>query len=335
MAALTREFDELREQSSDLDWWRSAFWDSNLVHPKDWYLVDSWFRSRALELPRSGLSLVPCLDMANHSQNANAYYEESLQGQVLLLRRPGHSFQVGDEITISYGSDKSPAEMLFSYGFLDPVSQARGLRLHMSPLPDDPLGKAKVHIFRGNTSLEVESSRDKTQWSCPFAYLACLNEEDGLGFRLLQTSDGSQELRVFWQDQDVTDNAEYFEQLIASHELCDIYRLRVNIALSQRLQEQLDSLASSPLGDIVSPNAVHARELRRIEKDCIEKALSSLQHQASSPCVRRWTRSTVLSFAMSACGSPANPPKLSTKLTRYDHNAAISPTYQRHSYCIS
>lgn len=286
MAALTREFDELRDLSSDLDWWRSAFWESNLVHLKDWYLVDSWFRSRALELPRSGLSLVPCLDMANHSRNANAYYEETLPGQVLLLRRPGHSFQIGDEITISYGSDKSPAEMLFSYGFLEPSPGAGSLRLQMSPLPDDPLGKAKVHIFRGSTSLELGLHRDKMHWSCPFVYLACLNEEDGLAFRLLQTSDGSQELRVFWQDQDVTDRVDSFEVFIASHELCDIYRLRVNMLVSQRLQEQLERLAASPSGDITLPNAAHAQDLKRIEKDCIEQALTSLQDQVSGPCIR-------------------------------------------------
>lgn len=281
MAALVREFDELRDQSEELGWWRSAFWDSNSVCLRDWHLVDSWFRSRALELPRSGLSLVPCLDMANHHDDANAYYDETAQGQVLLLRRPGHAINPGDEITISYGSDKSAAEMLFSYGFLDPLSQAGGLRLHMSPLPDDPLGKAKVHVFRGNTSLELKSSNEKVEWSCPFAYLACLNEEDGLGFRLLQASDGSQELRVFWHEQDVTDNAESFEHLIASHKLCDVYRLRVNMVICQRLQGQLERLASSPPGDTAtaSPNSASAQELKRIEKGVIEDALSSLQDQ--------------------------------------------------------
>lgn len=281
MTALTREFDELREQSLELDWWRSALWDSRLVHLEDWFLVDSWFRSRVLELPRSGLSLVPCLDMANHNQEANAYYEETIQGEVHLLRRPGYAINTGDEITITYGSEKSAAEMLFTYGFLDPSSQVGGLRLRMSPLQDDPLGKAKVHIFQGNTSIELKSTICKVEWSCPFAYLACLNEEDGLNFKLLQSSDGSQELRLFWQDEDVTDKVESFDELIVSHELHDIYRLRVNMVVSKRLEEQLERLASSPSDDIVSPNATHVRELKRIEKGFIEKALSSLQEEVS------------------------------------------------------
>lgn len=283
MLALTREFDELRERSSDLDWWRSAFWDSNLIHLKDWYLVDSWFRSRALELPRSGLSLVPCLDIVNHHRDANSYYDETIQGEVLLLRRPGAILGPGDEVTINYGSEKPDAEMLFTYGFLDPSSPGGGLRLRMSPLPDDPLGKAKVHILGGNTSIELKSSGDKIYWHCPFAYLACLNEEDGLEFKLLQASDGSQELRVFWQEEDVTDNAECFEGLITSHELCDIYRLRVSMIVSQSLEAQLERLTSSPFEEIISPSASYARELKRIEKGIIRKALSSLQDQVSSP----------------------------------------------------
>lgn len=282
--ALTREFDDLREQSSELNWWRSALWDNGLVHLRDWYLVDSWFRSRALELPRSGLSLVPCLDMANHHENTNSYYEEAIQGEVQLLPRPGQVLKAGDEVTITYGSEKPAAEMLFSYGFLDPSSKAGGLRLNISPLPDDPLGKAKVHIFGGKTFLELKAANDKTEWSCPFAYLACLNEEDGLGFRLLQASDGSQELRVFWQEEDVTNNTESFEDLIASHELCDIYRLRVNMVVSQRLQEQLENLAISPSSDGASSNAAHAQKLKAIETDIIEKALSCLQYEVRQTC---------------------------------------------------
>lgn len=284
MLALAREFDELREQSAELDWWRSAFRDNNIVHLKDWFLVDSWFRSRALELPRSGLSLVPCLDMANHHRDANSYYEETMQGEVLLLRRPGVALQTGEEVTINYGSEKPAAEMLFTYGFIDPSFPAGGLRLLMSPLPDDPLGKAKVHIFEGATSLELKSSDGRMDWFCPFAYLACLNEEDGLGFRLLQASDGTQELRVFWQEEDVTDKAESFEDLIASHELCEIYRLRVNMVISRRLEEQLERLASSPSGHATSPSASYARDLKGIEKDMLERTLKSLQEQVSSLC---------------------------------------------------
>lgn len=283
MVSLTREFDELREKSSEIEWWGTAFWDNGSVHLTDWYLVDAWYRSRVLELPKSGLSLVPCIDMANHSTNANAFYDETSDDEVVLLLRPESGINSGEEVTISYGSEKSAAEMLFSYGFMDSSSVVYGLQLPLNPLPDDPLGKAKAHIFAGNTTIELKKTDGKMEWICPFAYLVCLNEEDGLGFRLLQASDGSQELRVFWQEEDVTDSAKSFETLIASHKLCDVYKLRVNMVVSQRLEEQLEPLYISSPSDIKTPNISNAQELKKIEKEMVEMALSALQDQVSSP----------------------------------------------------
>ncbi|KAK7744628.1 hypothetical protein SLS53_003514 [Cytospora paraplurivora] len=291
MLALVHEFDELREKSSDIAFWNVAFWDSGLVHLTDWYLVDAWYRSRVLELPRSGPSLVPCIDMANHSKDANAYYEENSRDEVLLLLRPGSDVKEGDEVTISYGSGKSAAEMLFSYGFIDSSSTTRSIRLPLSPMPDDPLGKAKAHIFKGPQTVEVCEVAGKTAWTSAFAYLMVLNEEDGLGFKVLQDNDGGRELRIFWLDEDVTDQSGTFETLISNHRLCDVFRLRVNMVIYQRLQEQLDTL-SLPIpeesdgefdfGDVEHSNAANARALRRIETDILEKTVGILEQKASS-----------------------------------------------------
>lgn len=133
MLALANEFEELRDKSSDIECWNAAFWDNDAVDLSDWLLVDAWYRSRVLELPRSGPSLVPCIDMVNHSTDANAYYEENDDDDVVLLLRPGGSVEEGDEVNISYGSEKPAAEMLFSYGFIDSSSAARSLRLPLQP----------------------------------------------------------------------------------------------------------------------------------------------------------------------------------------------------------
>lgn len=286
MLALTAEFDDLREKTSDLDFWNAALWQSNTpVRLTDWYLVDAWYRSRVLELPRSGTSLVPCLDMANHSSEANAYYEETSEGEVVLLPQSDKNLDSGEEVTISYGSEKPAAEMLFSYGFLSSASVARSLTLPLSPLPDDPLGKAKVHIFTGMPSIQIQALDEKVQWSSPFAYLSCLNEEDGLHFKLLQSSDGDTELRMFWQEDDVTGKDESFEILVSEHELYDVFRLRVNMVISQKVQEQLERLGETQEGDEVSSdtlNATNARELRRIEQDILERTASTLEDQVSA-----------------------------------------------------
>lgn len=229
--------------------------------------------------------MVPCVDMANHSVDANAYYEETSQDEVTLLLRPGHRVGTGDEVTISYGSEKSAAEMLFSYGFLDSLSAARSLTLPVDPISDDPLGRAKAHIFTGAPSILVREVEGQTEWTSPFAYLVCLNEEDGLDFRVLQSSDGSRELRMFWQDEDVTDQAASIEALISGHPLYDVFRLRANMIVSQKLDEQLRYLregAEDHMADeLGSFNATNARELRRIEKEILEKAVATLEDQVS------------------------------------------------------
>lgn len=244
-----------------------------------------------LELPKSGPSLVPCIDMANHASAANAYYEETSDGDVVLLLRDGSVVGEGDEVTISYGSEKSDAEMLFSYGFLDASSAVQSLTLPLSPLPDDPLGKAKAHIYTGAPTVQLKMVGDTVEWMSPFACLLCLNEEDGLEFKVLQSSDGERELRVFWQEEDVTVQVKEFETMIGDHELRDVFKLRVNMVISQRLQEQLGRLSSPNSVEtreareaVSSSNfcATNARELKRIEGGIIEAGLAVLEEQVSA-----------------------------------------------------
>lgn len=291
MLALNNEFDELRDKSSDIETWNAAFWDNSAVHLEDWLLLDAWYRSRVLELPRSGPSLVPCVDMANHSaSDANAYYDENANDDVVLLLRPGGHVNQGDEINISYGSEKPAAEMLFSYGFIDSTSATKSLRIPLRPLPDDPLGKAKFHAFQDATSVDIKEVDGKMTCTSPFAYLLILNEEDGLDFRILQDKDGGRELRTFWQDEDVTERTGSFDQLVSGHELSSVFRLRVNMVICQRLEEQLERLSSSAPGgsDATSAteqedssNATYARALRLIEKSVLEKAVVVLEDQVS------------------------------------------------------
>ncbi|KAK2615026.1 hypothetical protein N8I77_001805 [Diaporthe amygdali] len=288
MVSLSNEFDEVREKSSEIECWNSAFWDNDAVQLADWLLVDAWYRSRVLELPKSGPSLVPCIDMVNHSHDANAYYDENTDNDVVLLLRPGGNIKEGDEINISYGSEKPAAEMLFSYGFLDSTSAAKSLRLPMSPLPDDPLGKAKFYAFQDAPSVDIKEIDGRVICTSAFAYLMILNEEDGLDFRILQDKEGGRELRTFWRDQDVSDNTGSFEQLVSDHELCSVFKLRVNMVVSQRLEEQLERLNSSPPDDSSavsvtgqgnSSNASNARALILVEKEIIDKAVIVLAEQ--------------------------------------------------------
>ncbi|KAL1902664.1 hypothetical protein Sste5346_001106 [Sporothrix stenoceras] len=286
LIALEAEFDQLREQSSDIPFWQAAFWErASGPELRHWFLVDAWYRSRCLDLPRYGPSMVPCIDMVNHSDKPNAYYEEAptvpVTGDdigVVLLVRPEQTVAASEEITISYSGSKhdealgagdnssgmKPAsEMLFSYGFIDPQSTRHSLVLPFRPFPDDPLAKAKLHVFgapgprleieRLNVDDEDDSEDDndaeanrkalgRVLWTCPFVYLMCVNEEDGIDFRLRQETDGSTQLRMFWQDEDITDMARDFESFASKHELAPIFRLRVVTVLQEVIESQLERM---------------------------------------------------------------------------------------------
>lgn len=161
------------------------------VHLKDWIHVDSLFRSRSLDIPGIGESMAPFIDMANHSREPSAIYERPEgSSDVLLQLRPGVKVAAGDEITISYGADKSPAELLFSYGFNDDVHRARNMVLEIDRDLDDPFAKAKLAAWgqRPSTRLYLAESGEPL-FESPFLYFMLLNEEDGLGFKFTQTVD--------------------------------------------------------------------------------------------------------------------------------------------------
>lgn len=287
ISALDQEFGAVRTKSSGLPSWNEVLWESGSISFTDWIRLDALYRSRCLELPRSGESMVPCIDMVNHAASPSAYYEENLKDEVVLLPRPGISLPNGAEVTISYGDTKSAAEMLFSYGFIDPQSAAESLVLPLSPFPDDPLAKAKLVAFGQLPQIHVARENGSVRWASAFAYLMCVNEEDGLEFRILQETDGGQQLRVFWQEEDVTDRTRGFEALVQTHPLSAVFRLRVVTVVHERLETQLERLRSSTTPS-PAPNSQRedcvksAMLLRQIETNVLESAIEALEQEVST-----------------------------------------------------
>ncbi|KAG5935633.1 hypothetical protein E4U59_005510 [Claviceps monticola] len=296
LATLQTEFELLHDLSEDLPFWNTLFWAQETILLEDWLLVDAWYRSRCLELPTSGTAMVPALDMVNHSGQPSALYEEEEGTEdAVLLIRPETSVSEGKEITISYGEAKSASEMLFNYGFVDPSSSVSTMTLHLHPLPDDPLAGAKVHIFNDakvvKLSLEAgnEEQDRRCRWDSPFIYLICLNEEDGLSFQLLQDTEGNRSLRLFWQEEDVTQRADDFENLIKGHELCQVFRLRAVTIILQTVEEQLAGIrsgscdaepeASQADGTLSSDCIAATQLLKDVEEKLLIKAVESLSHE--------------------------------------------------------
>ncbi|KAL7942199.1 hypothetical protein V8C42DRAFT_332823 [Trichoderma barbatum] len=288
LASLSNEYDEICEQASDLPFWSNVFWQTAKVD--DWILADAWYRSRCLELPRAGHAMVLALDMANHSQTHSAYYDETSDGDVVLLPSSGSRVSSGGEITISYGQAKPAAEMLFSYGFIDHESPVKELTLHVAPLPDDPLGRAKLRVYKGPPTVRLSLTEQGILWDSPFVYLLVLNEEDGLAFRIAQDTSGERQLRLLWQDEDVTDRTGELDTLVQDHDLYQVFKLRAVAVLEERVAMQLDRISSGfsygateqPQAAANQPRAecmLAAQTLRDLETQVLQGVAEALENE--------------------------------------------------------
>lgn len=298
LASLVKEFDEVRHLSSELPFWQAYLWEKEVAKVEDWALLDAWYRSRCLELPHSGHAMVPCLDLANHSHEPNALYDETSGGDAVLLPRTGCATDRGGEITISYGAAKSAAEMLFSYGFIDDNEINSEMTLPLEASEDDPLARAKLHAYEGSPAVRLSRTEGSVEWNSKFVHLAILNEEDGLEFRIQQDMSGGRQLRVFWQEQDVTSQAGDFESLTQSHPLRPIFRLRAVAVLQERVQQQLERIQNGPIAETVgavpsggSPglrvDCVNAAKLlRETEAALLRDAVASLEDQVGCMTTR-------------------------------------------------
>lgn len=105
LASLEREFEQLRQATEDIAWCQRSWWDekTGTLTIGDWKYVDAAYRSRMLDLPGSGLAMVPCVDMANHvsGDGVKALYDADSEGNAVLQLRWGKTLEPGDEVTIS------------------------------------------------------------------------------------------------------------------------------------------------------------------------------------------------------------------------------------------
>lgn len=263
---------------------------------EDWILVDAWHRSRRLELPDGEEAMVACLELVNHSSRPSAYYEVEPDGDLALFMRPGCRGSQGQELTISYGEAKSAAEMLFSYGFIDGEGATRELRLHLDPLPDDPLAKAKIAVLKARPTLRLSlKSGDlgegrEVRWECPSIELLCLNEEDGLSFQLAQDEAGERHLRLFWRGEDVTETEGELGALVQGCDLAEVLRLRAISLLQDRVEWQLARLKGSPSSPERPPTLEAsqgrweaclelASALKRVEREILERTAEVLEKE--------------------------------------------------------
>lgn len=137
--------------------------------------------------------------------------------------------------------------MIFSYGFLEQeVKDARQLFLELDIPDDDPLKPAKKAICdeAPGVRLFTVPGSSTVDWESPFVWWACVNEEDGLEFRVLQSNDGERELKVFWKEKDIASSQQLLDA-IREDAMWEIVQLRANLMIQGRVEMQLSLLQES------------------------------------------------------------------------------------------
>ncbi|KAL4940709.1 hypothetical protein BDV06DRAFT_17610 [Aspergillus oleicola] len=256
--SLEKELDHLRAATEEIEWCRDLWWNEEAVTIEEWKYLDAVLRSRMVDLPGHGCSIVPCVDMANHAPDSvvNALYERDEEGNAVLQMRAGKGLSADEEVTISYGEDKAASEMVFSYGFLESErSDAKQMFLDLNIPDDDPLKMAKMAFCReapglrifspaSSTSESSSKSEASTTWESPIVWWACVNEEDGLDFAVLQNNDGSRELTMTWKGQEAK-TPEHLKDHLSTDPMWDIFQLRAVVLVLERLENQFFSLRAT------------------------------------------------------------------------------------------
>ena len=236
--------------------------------------------------------MVPLIDMGNHASGEEtvALYDTDNDGNAILLLRDGKSVKPGSEITITYGDEKGACEMLFSYGFIeDSMASAKELFLDLDIPNDDPLKIAKKHVSRSPPGFRIFNHGGPIGWEGPFVWLFCVNEEDGLEFKLLQSSDGDRELKVFWNNNEIAD-VSGLQELLQADPRWDVFQLRAAVTLRDRIAQQLSALheckSGLPLVPDHSSRSHYAMRLRNLEEELMVQAYELFEDQVSHPrCV--------------------------------------------------
>ena len=291
LRSLGNEFELLRTSTQEIPWCNKYWWDAESGHLtiEDWKQVDAMFRSRALELPGTGHAMVPCVDMANHASGdeAVAVYGANERRNAVLQLRQGKSLKQGEEITITYGEEKGASEMIFSYGFLEScVDNARQLFLDLDIPFDDPLRMAKKAVCKEAPGVRLYMKEDgEIGWESKYVWWSCVNEEDGLDFRVLQANDGGKELQVQWKTIELEPGS--LGDRLANDSMRDVFELRAIVVLRERIERQASELEDTEEQFL---EAIHSsgirpatwetiRRLRGLELELLAQAYQSLQGQ--------------------------------------------------------
>jgi hypothetical protein len=183
-----------------------------------------------------------------------------------------------------YGDEKGACESIFSYGFLeDGVDSARVMFLDLEIPDDDPLRPAKVFVSTAAPGFRIFDKDNTIDWESDFVWLIVVNEEDGLDFRIRQTTDGKREIQAFWGERELSDTSKIHEYLQESS-TWEVYQLRATVLLQDRVARQMKMIQATQDLTHNTTSVRHvpqklAERLRKLEFEMLERAALVLESQ--------------------------------------------------------
>jgi hypothetical protein len=187
-------------------------------------------------------------------------------------------------ITKRYGDEKGACESIFSYGFLeDSIASARVMFLDLEIPDDDPLRPAKIFVSTAAPGFRIFDKDDTIDWESDFVWLIVVNEEDGLDFKIRQTTDGKREIQAFWGERELSDTSKIHAYLQESP-TWDVYQLRATVLLQDRIEGQMKTIQATQDLTHNTTSVRHvpqklAERLRRLEFEMLERAALALDSQ--------------------------------------------------------
>jgi hypothetical protein len=161
------------------------------------------------------------------------------------------------------------------------MTSAKVMFLDLDIPDDDPLRPAKIYVSKVAPGFRIFEKDGTIHWESDFIWLVVVNEEDGLDFKVRQTTDGKRDIQSFWKEQalDTVKLREHLEQDPA----WDVFRLRATVLLQNRVDVQIDTLKESKGATRESTMRDMpwrlAERLRNLELDMLERAASTLDSE--------------------------------------------------------
>lgn len=162
------------------------------------------------------------------------------------------------------------------------MNSAQVMFLDVQIPDDDPLAPAKAYVNNAAPGFRLFEKDDRIQWESDFIWLVIINEEDGLDFKVKQTTDGKREVHCLWNEQELNDITTLQGQLKETP-LWDVFRLRAIVLVQNRVDEQIDALRTAG-----QPNATAtvrkgplelAGQLHKLELDMLRRATATLEDE--------------------------------------------------------